>query len=488
MTTRPHLWLESSALAMAAALSMMGCARDSVRTTIDAPVPDAASPLTADAAARDGQPDLEAAEAQPPATDSADADPNWPFDPRAGQRLQVIWFEAPSGASVVQGWYDTKLQQRCDFLWAMDGKLRCVPVLTFDASQVTCNGATCFTGFAVAEYGKRDDLGTCPPRQRLYRRGAPIAVAGLPEARTVAEVDPAELVSAQVRSVGAERLTALVLEADDGARGLFAWHDSKLELDCEFRDLESEGRSRFSPELHCLPPWHGYRGTTLGPFADAACQVPAAEVSDVCPASFVWGDRGECPGPISLYRLGKPLDRGFGGQPGSCQETSPPGSNRYFEVSEMVSPGELVWAKALLEGSGRIQTIVMSTPAGRTRRALWDRELQAVCRPWPTAQGTICLPQVDHQDLGFRLFADAACAEPLSQESAKCAPPRLIGDAAFPEQIRRVGEPYTGPMFTTSGVDRKCRPADAPAAPMVTYRLGPVLPPSAFVALTEHRR
>jgi hypothetical protein len=407
------------------------------------------------------------------------------FDERSGSRLRAVWYEAPGGAALFAGWQDTRLDQRCGFAWGADARLRCLPVFTFDASESQCSGHTC--NFATRPYGVRDDFQTCPASRAIYQRVAAHPQPGRPDAYDIAEVAPETFVAADLVRGRGDELAPLTLTAEDGASAPWAWQDLRNDVECTFAALETGAVTSSRPtRLHCVPRWEGSWSADDGRFADAACQTPAVELSanPACGARFVRGYRGQChAGPGSIYRVGKPVAQTYAGSPGACLAIDASRSPS-FELGAAVPPDQLGAAEPHLDGSGRVQAIVLDRGGAQARWGLWDRELATVCQPSAVGGPLVCLPQVDRRQLRLATFADAACTQPVLVEQAGCSPPRFYGEAADARAIRRVTQPHTGPVFDSYGPDGACAPALVERG-QVAYRLGDLLPRDSFAPLSE---
>ncbi|MBL9017102.1 MAG: hypothetical protein JNL83_23145, partial [Myxococcales bacterium] len=251
------------------------------------------------------------------------------------------------------------------------------------------------------------------------------------------------------------RLGQRFYESADGLRYPLSYrvHDALLGIDC-YPEYLSAGATTG----RCIPEDAAYAGD----FRDAACTLPAVEITATCTKSKFAVKFGDCPyDEETFYNLGVQLsptvlyyDTGS-----ACMSFPPTQGATYYGVGSAVTLATLTREK----GDGtRLQPIYFSTAEGLRARdsALFDQMLMSECFPTTQPDGSIvCMPNA-YSVTTF--YTESTCTTPIKLMSvyrgaASCSPPPLPSyayestkDAATCSTsyaLHHVGAAYTGPRY-----------------------------------------
>jgi hypothetical protein len=450
----------------------------------------------------------------------------------SGSRLRAQVADGGQGAVVFEGWMDTKLNELCEFHPMKDGSVRCVPV--FGGPRLVYTDAECKSRAAAVDQAcdigsarfvtSLDESNACPtsrPPVSVYSLGAPLGNATAyyrDERGNCAEygarIPLVSVKEAPVESFVAASLTredigdgfsVSVLQGEDGSRILDRIHDP-AGSQCWPAILDDGTTGEAYP---CLPD----RWTSVadrGPYADAACGEPLAELPMWCPkpslAVVDEGPQGVCAAPrrtvrevlnavtpTELYTHSKDGD--------ACH---PAGAAAYASRGKLYELGEpviaesfpaLTWAAG---GEGRLRSRYWATPSGAQagvpqgsprRSGFYDEVLKSECFAAQFEDGsTRCVPTPSKYLAESEFFDDPDCERPLKAElipDGQCVAGDtiLFAEASADSSsclagpplkaLYTIGEPFAGQVIYYRNEKQKCQEwGDASSI----YTLKPVAP------------
>lgn len=251
------------------------------------------------------------------------------------------------------------------------------------------------------------------------------------------------------------RLIAKELASPDVPSMFVTFHDSELDIDCEFTDA-ADG------SLRCLPTW-----TTTNPiiwtqvFLDADCTVPVAIGDPACvPESGgfipVVVSGGECGATRRILRTTR-LEDGvelFGTTNGAC---APHGTTNetyhYFSVSEAEPETFVRGARRILPTTTRLSVQRIEADDGAyLTLGLADPEAERECRVFERGEGHMCVPAPTFSGRGYR-YGDDTCETPVTL--AECSEPLVVLDLHETEDryvYFHAGAEHTDPVYGGTSV------------------------------------
>ena len=287
------------------------------------------------------------------------------------------------------------------------------------------------------------------------------------------------------------RLKARFVEGECGARSLLEFYDSMLGTTCTFIPA-GDGQVR------CLPT----RFTpSTAEFADSECKTPVVMIGrpacDKPDYIFRWdisADRCSIVGRI--YQAGERLERTYNNwiaqrPDGRCSTLSFPAvsSDEAYLVGPEVPPATFVRAQrvpALAASTAALVPMVLEAEDGARAPAGWDVGLGTSCDIVTATDNTLrCVPEPTTAPSSFT-FSDAECTVGVFINRAGCPAPRYgvrsrARTCSSSSDIFAVGEPINTLYARSAGF---CSPQQASS--IGEYRaVGAIVPPDAFVALTE---
>lgn len=430
----------------------------------------------------------------------------------AGTRLAPRWLSTAAGARAFQGWWDGLRKERCNFVVAGDGELRCVPDVAALDRETTFADPAC-TEPAVsstidscdsATVVRRRDVTTCPPRTRffslgaelasdggvvsLYRRaapGGPCTAQSSHEGRWFRlgpELPPSSFIKATVASVPlSTNLEGRFLEAEDGARSFRGLTDATAKLECD----AAVGKDGV---IRCLPRQAAY--VSSGQFADSSCTQPvAAATHAACPApSFATNlDFGTCPPVTIVFGVGAAVSSVWSPNGASCAPQSVGAGEAVYRLQSESPPSSFIPLPERDGGVsyGRLRARTLELPGGAMHRyGSWrDTQLGLDCYFDVAGDGARrCVPSFS---LTFSVFfSDPACTQPLALGSSSTAcPPSHVGswDQNFcppRTHVFPITGKFTGTVHRLQGTS--CV-QHTPGAGQVFYSAGPEVDPTSLV-------
>lgn len=251
------------------------------------------------------------------------------------------------------------------------------------------------------------------------------------------------------------RLIAKELRSPDMPSLFVTFHDSELDVDCEFTTA-TDGA------LRCLPTW-----TSTNPiiwtqvFLDADCTVPVAIGDPGCvPESGgfipeVVSD-GQCSASRRILRTTR-LEDGvelFGTTNGDC---APHGTTNdtyhYFSVSEAEPETFVQGARRILPTPTRLSVDRIEADDGAyLTLGLADPETERECRAFERGDALMCVPAPTFSGRGYR-YGDEACETPVTL--AECSEPLFVLDLDESEEgyvYFHAGPEHTDPVYGGASV------------------------------------
>lgn len=428
----------------------------------------------------------------------------------SGSRLKSVAITDEAGNTAHGGWHDVMLDDRCTFMHAGDGQLRCVPFYGPYAPEGLFSDAACtqpaFLTHAqclgTPKHAIRYDTTVCPLRAHVFKVGAATGATTIysrsgtscfsqpvqPGQRVFSlgtEIAPGALVAGTVmQGSGAFDLNGLV--AADGARGTQNYRDGSLGTDC-YPQRFSDGAVR------CAPTPFTFGGTT---FASSTCTTPSFLHSGPCPAPQLTATLAttspSCALDFEYGRLGSQLTAYYSGSPGMCeaQQTSPQLSA--YAAGAAIAASSLPTATTSSASAGRLERVVLTWPGGKTTHFEWrDAQLDVACQTYfAAADGSRrCVPfQPGIGISGY--FADLGCTQPLAsvQRAGTGCTPRFATEyfdhCGRRARVFRVGARHTGAVYgkTTTGC------AAQTGVTTALYAITSEMAPSELAPLTESVR
>jgi hypothetical protein len=434
---------------------------------------------------------------------------------RSGSRLKAVSWETQDGLSVPDGWHDTQLDLDCVMTPLGRGSPVCIPRDARETNEVyfldeACSQPVLFGTSTPATHVYT--WGTAPCQMpTVYRVGAggsadktfsrsrdgTCRATGVVGAHLALQDVTGDFVQMSIRrGEPAAGLAAVWLEGDDTLQAHAGFWDTTRDAPCEFPKVYWDYGRASDGSLRCLPQQGGSEQTI---WEDPMCSTRlSGAVRRSCPGepAAMWYSRWDllvsnCPVSMRILGPGPTFESGFVSDNGSCRPVSSMDDLHHWVT---IPPGELPPGMVTAaSGEARLQMRWLQTSVGRVTSEIWDRELGALCRPQPVADGSIrCVPRAlvapDYD------FADAACTQPLvvippGQNPVSTVPPEqlLCGEVKYaairsnggPENIRvyHLGAPYDGRLF--SGPDN-CHPVGVEGK-LVAWRVGAEIPSSDMV-------
>ncbi|HVJ13930.1 MAG TPA: hypothetical protein VM686_00755 [Polyangiaceae bacterium] len=391
----------------------------------------------------------------------------------SGTRLTVKQYQFEDMPPVFLSFYDNELETECTFV-DVDGTLRCMPseqnmireVLFADAScgdAVVTRPTDCGASAAAPWFVEREPLGEfCAGTLPHAFHAVPLEVGdplfvddggtcteqgAVDDTRLWYRLEPetpaADFVAGEaVVDESAGLLSVRRIVADDGASVVEGIYDTDAPGLCRIREYDLR--------WICVPEvgFHseGYRNM------DADCSEPLSLAS--------------CSEPLYLLSGGDVIHRAgpeytgtvYGGVGDMCEEV-PAGEEdgTYYEVGELVEPGEFAPLDAVRQGTQRLQRDVYVDSAGMLMmpggKGIFDMDLAAYCSPLRAMDGSVyCVPAEVPIESTYNLYyADADCTEQLSycgmhdcpHEVALQTDPNTACGSDF-DEVLALGDEFTG--------------------------------------------
>jgi len=423
-------------------------------------------------------------------------------------------FDGGSGALQFQGWFDSMLNEPCQFTRAKDGVTRCLPHI--DTSQIYADSSCTqklIPGSSVAcaaPVGSHVTVSTGMPQGcdlesfAVFKLGAPTNVSplyeGIPGSCNPSvvggevvqplgdEVDPTTFVAATLKrfDTGDGIIAADVLVADDGAEQVMNLADEKQKYTCD--DCLLTGcMTGLGDALHrCAPP--GFSQTFVGQYADASCSnynVVEVQTASACtPVNGLalvgaMGTGNACDPPLtySIATVGAAVDpfgvyvpNGNDNGMTTCEQATlahPPSA--FHALGTPVSASMFLLVPFANVGQGRLSVPALVGKQGNQLveegTTFLDTQTGDPCTSLAFDGGSYCVPLAAEN--GALVFTDAACTVPASTVMPpSCAkmPPALVfpalGGACTTTYVAyAVGQalPPSQPTYVSS--DGVCMPA-----------------------------
>lgn len=372
---------------------------------------------------------------------------------QSGTRLQARYYQAPDMPDVFAGFFDTELDEWCDFMLASDDSLRCLPRSTAVTGHLGYADALCQTdvwtlspGCSAAqprvrrqlECSDKADVWTLEPYSGVPWGGSECIstdVEAPADAYTFgSEEPPASFVAGTLVDVpGPCRAGLRVVEATDGARGPMHVFDLASGIAC-------------TPGVAgCKPLKLAFEDPTLR--ADDSCET-APEVGYA-----TWNDAETCAPPELVrpassdvdgyYRAGPLSDAELYAEPdGGCEPArTKPWIGAIYELGEVVPASSLPDLSAEWQGTGALQ-IAANAELGKPLMALLDGNvrfrhsaLDQDCNLRELGDGSLrCIPTELVSGGGFQdEFNDPECTVPVRRCTENC-PGKLVFDENVDDQ------------------------------------------------------
>lgn len=450
-----------------------------------------------------------------PPSDSGDPTDTSVFDIEqgihSGTRLKLQYNDF-SGVRTLNGVFDHDRNETCTPHLADDGKEYCIPVLhgTVVYADAGCTqplGRNTDAPCGISSYYRLTNSASCdgalhkvfsrgtaaPPAQ--YYRGSPESCAGPFDARPGelatlgAEVPFSAFVQlTRVTTDHHNQLEAQYYETADGARIEPTLFDSQRHVVCDLGAGDDPAKAVCNPVE---------RAISFNSFASADCTGPVAPSAASCPGpAYIEVFDVTCP----LFLVSRVHAAGALIHPdtvyasagsGVCGPTGLLSGFDYYPAGPDLTPSlpQLTRAVDAVPGA-RLQPIRSSD--GRARVLLgtmYDTTLNTDCVPTRLDDGTTrCLPISSFPPAID--FTDSDCKTPIAVVNVPptCGVIPMTPFAIFerdpedscadPHEVRRLGEVYTGPLF--SNETTICTPVTG----VTTYKLGPAIPFDQFPAAT----
>jgi hypothetical protein len=350
----------------------------------------------------------------------------------SGSRLRRVLIGPDDGEALFAYWHDEELDIDCRVMRAEDGQDRCLP---FGLAGLFYENADC-TGPVV-------EVMSCDTR-RFVLRGSPSGArvlaldptpvtleavyAGSPMGecerldppgsplRRATRVDPSRFVAfSQVRS--GETGSPIVVDrwvAEDGATQPGPMRDAARGTTCAV--VPSAWNPNATP---CLQS----PAATRAGGASCADTWAVADGGDAPPAFAYSVEPGECggPGAVHVYTVGARVTDAELATGARCGPLPLTGVAYHAELDDHAVP----WFLASWQGSGRLQSAMMTDERGRELSRWWplyrDTELDTMCAVEQTSDGLRCLPLSLGLAGGPFRFSDPACTQPATDRA--CATP-----------------------------------------------------------------
>lgn len=372
---------------------------------------------------------------------------------RGGERLRARTLVTDDGQRGWQGWYDSELEQNCEFERDAQGILRCLP--TTAARQIYFLDETCTQGIAQVdlpcgqadsvEYAYAQGTTACGSGFQIYTLGdavpAPnsafqLSAAGACEPaaplagsyrRLAGPVAPQRFVAAEYAvSDEPSRIKSYGILAEDGAFHPTGFVDAELDLSCAW-----SGDS----EVSCVP-----RAQQLAYFSDERQAYPliaefAADCSSATPSAGVRVNPITC--LSAFYRSaerfqGAQVYTRWGSQIDNAPEES--GGLLFYTLSDRILPDQFAVGTLQKVSRGtRLSPVYWYADDGGFWFSHWyDGVLGAACSFLPTGNGeAVCMPRGTSASV---LFTDAQCQQAVTQVlpagacQADAVPPSWVND------------------------------------------------------------
>lgn len=451
----------------------------------------------------------------------------------SGTRLKGEWYDS-EGLSRFKSIYDTVLSQECQWGYAADGMLRCLPTQPYGSAEVSyvsfsddhctnpvalvpgglpsCQIPTSADVYAVTAPG-------CPVLTTYYAFGAALVnptmvyrgsstttcFGGPPDSEDVyyalTPIAPTTYVPG-TESVGtaSANLTAITVSGDDGSVTFETLRDTANgSVDCAFGEATDQAR-------HCLP--EAQIALQIGEFSDPACTaLVATTFPSTCtnPSFITSAVAPACPPAVTVNALGAPLTTAYV-QSGTCEST-PVQPDTYSPVGAVAAPAKFTEGSVSVgPSSGRLAPRLVTAGAivaDAVSISTWDSVLPSI-EYEDTSRHEVCTPLLAHDDtvrclpyaledpasyayVSDSLYADSACKVSVGVAGVGCTTPVYAFGAALPTcgVVENLVYPVTGVTTSLYSLQGATCTAQTPVAGNVYYALGPEVSASSFAPITK---
>jgi len=449
-----------------------------------------------------------------------------------GSRLQRLVWKSDEGPTVpTDMFYDRIRGERCRFLLADDGELRCLPAdlvspfeysngdvqLTFADPQCTETALPPFWQYRTfpdkpaPRYGTPERLGACGGHS-VYELGDVVENPYSGEDCTPfyyeyevralgAYVPSSEFVRAQTSHHGSTPLEAHQLTAEDGTAILLGFWDTTLGEPCRVEWVEG-GRNACIPTSAVKQTWFSY------PSWEEALSLDCPNFVYIAPyhcGTLKWG-LSDHRNQTSVHPLVSwPSESSFGEETTDCAERAVdmdvgsvfvlgpklPASS-FHELNKFLRSGSAIQSRYVKD---EVSGISLSTPVSE---GLVDRESDEDCWLEVAGDGKVrCLPAGYHFARS-EFFSDPECQKPVINSERyenirKDDNPFFLGSEPLLRtttmdgrtRIYELGEPYEGPAYVfyeenLLETSRRCQSRRDATAEGGWRAAGPELPPERF--------
>jgi hypothetical protein len=428
----------------------------------------------------------------------------------SGTRLRARWIDGGGNARAFKGFHDEELDLDCVFERAIDGVVRCLPMVRGTSSYFANDDCTervqvedrCGEYGLASTFERLDAPEGCSERYGFrihtieldeplglstvyYPDGLggclPLTIDG-PQVFPMVAIDSAIYASATaVVEPGDDRLSQGFLESEDGAR-MATWPIDDTYGTCIW--------SGYGDDARCVPLIPTSHEQVA--YSDATCETLDADL-------YVDLSGGTCEAPaLSRYDSATCGIEYFASEPATadyyrdgdaCAEGEPDGAVGF---GAPLALDDFAPIDALGVGTGRLQVYTFAQAGQAFAQTylehFWDTELEASCEPLEYGGDLRCVP-VDRGAPVGNAYADAACTEPLVNWIAtECATPKfgmraVDNDCNYldPDAIFRTGAPYLEPVVYVEDDEGDCVGFDVPDGAVLFE--GTLVPPEDLVLL-----
>ncbi|MCU1283200.1 MAG: hypothetical protein JWM53_6746 [bacterium] len=444
-----------------------------------------------------------------------------------GKRLAVRYDEAPGGLKIFRAFYDTKLDQECQFRLLPDGA-RCLPTsawrngwfadaactealaqmptpasLDLHASAVVDDPVNaCEQAPIVRELGERIFVDKAYQISISDGSCVLLPVHGAELHRIGAELPIERFVHADLRiEPVSDAVGAVVMAAEDGSRQTAFGYD-QLRGEWSYGTRADDGKRRWWPVHVAFNYGLGSLGTPGTVYDDSACAQPLAVKeahNALCPITSVveFGAADAC-GQYSprIHVAGATVAADSlyeRAQDGSCHAITGGGDSTgaiYVEMLELVPTEMLPEATVVDVGDGRIVERFDGTPGGIAvapqSGQLFDRERGVACTVVTAADGQRrCLPPGPDS----LSYSDPNCANAmyaLFQTDGCAVAPAAAKEVSYQGRAFPVVGALSPSLVYSKNADGACVLVGPSASYNRWFKLGDEIPSSAFAPIDQH--